>query len=176
MANRIFSPEFRDRLISDGWDVLGIEAEAEKQSTIRSRYKAAHDWLDNSYPHRFLHRGLYNQQRDGILPQIVGQIEEILEPWKQTRCTDYLPVITLKELGRRVRMHPRRIFKILSHGSPTFEVGDEKFELSMTEPNSLPRNGYPPRRWQQLCSERDQQFFCVKLSFASIHKQDYAPS
>lgn len=166
MKIEVFSPKFEDRLTADGFNVPEIKAEA-AGGTIQHAYTTVHQWLDRHYPHRFLRDNLYHQQRDGVAPRIASAIDDVLAPWKKTVCTEFLPVITMKELSRTVGMHPRDIFHALKKGNPTFNIGEQELAVSMSNPGSFTPDRCNRKRWQKLWSKQDAEFFDIKLSLVA---------
>lgn len=169
MSHEIFSKKLKARLTTDGFNVPGIQEEA-AGGTVRSAYAVAHSWLDRHYPLRFLRASLYNHQRDGSVPAVSAAIDEILSPWRRTACTDFLPVITLKELSRRTDMHPRHIYHALINGTPRFQVGEQVFSVDMSSPSPLPKGRGDMRRWQRLHARKDAEFLGIKLNLVAGSK------
>ncbi|MBI4039050.1 hypothetical protein HY384_03775 [Candidatus Daviesbacteria bacterium] len=162
MKVEVFSPKFKKRLLADRFPVVEIEVGGVNGS-INNAYTAVHQWLDKYYPSRFLRASLYNHQRDGVLPKITAGIDEILEPWKKANCTEFLPVITLKELSRIVGMHPRHIFGILEKWDPKFNIGEHNVNITLGAVSPLPNGKCERKKWQRQCAEQDTEYLAVKV-------------
>lgn len=144
---QIFSPNFIDRLETEGYPVPDILADARSYylslepaegQTRRFAAAAAGRTLRNwtEFSEADISAATYDENRDQKLPEMLQAIGILAQKWLANDLVP--PQITAKEISRRTGFSPQRITGIITDFTPTMDGFGQKYRLELSDEGNKP--------------------------------------
>lgn len=159
---------FKEQLQQSGVFVNDLQRllwQTEHQKTV----EVIRRWAGPDLSESDIHQGLWNYQKDVIVPFVASQIYTILLPWIQARTAEFLPTISLKEVGRMAQMHPRKIYYIINKNNMEFRVAKKDVVPVLSKPDFSEQGS--ERFTQRDLSRRDRAYYGVTINLTPKNKQ-----
>ena len=147
IETRIFSPEFINRLKSEGYPVddilsdtivklngLGSTEGQARRSVAAAARRTLKNWTELSETE--IKAAVYDENRDRILPEILKAIGFLARQWLSNDLVP--PPVTAKEISRQTRFSPRRIVGIISNFAPTVDGFGQEYRLELSDEENKP--------------------------------------
>lgn len=139
------------------------------QTDPQKTVKVISEWAGTDFSDSDIHQGLWSYQKDVIAPFVASQIYTILLPWIQARTAEFLPTISLKEVGRMAQMHPRKVYKIINKSNMEFRVAKQDVVPVLSKPDFSEQGS--ERFTQRDLSRRDRAYYDVTINLTAKNKQ-----
>lgn len=129
MERRIFNQQFRQRLVTDGFNPNDLE------SVLNGGKRAAkivREWT--GYSNEDISKSFSNPEEESATQLIFDTLIDGLGPWMRTRTTQDLPIYQAKEISRATGLSVEKIVDSLSRYPFTVTIAGQEFISTVTKP------------------------------------------
>lgn len=140
MTKEVLTNIFQKSLKEQGYPIEDIKSDIARAEGERRRnpIRIVRNWTGLS--DSAIREGIFNQDRDVLLPKINKAILSSLKPWILTETEQDLPAITVKEVSRSTKLSPEKVVNVLSNYPLAFSVNGSSVTTVIQKPE------FPSRR------------------------------